>query len=94
MAFKAEIDDIRSSLSYRVKKSLQLSGFKVLTSDPYVTTDKNLGKLNETIENSDIIVICTPHHIYKVTNFQGKKVIDIWNLLGHGSRINLGKAND
>ena len=80
MAFKPEVDDIRSSLSYRVKKLLQLKAKEVLTTDPHVTNDINLLPLDYVINNSDIIVICTPHEIYRDLNFGSKKVLDIWRI--------------
>ncbi len=42
MAFKAESDDIRSSLSYKLKRILQFKAKAVLTTDPYVTNDPDL----------------------------------------------------
>ena len=39
MAFKAESDDIRSSLSYKLKKLLRIHAHEVLTTDPFVTSD-------------------------------------------------------
>jgi len=81
MAFKPEIDDIRSSLSYRVKKMLQLKAKDVLTTDPYVTADLNLLPLEVVIDRSDIIIICTPHNIYRDLDLKGKPVLDIWKIL-------------
>jgi UDP-N-acetyl-D-mannosaminuronic acid dehydrogenase len=81
MAFKPEIDDIRSSLSYRVKKMLQLKAKDVLTTDPYVTADSNLLPLEVVIDRSDIIIICTPHNIYRDLDLKGKPVLDIWKIL-------------
>lgn len=81
MAFKPEIDDIRSSLSYRVKKMLQLKAKDVLTTDPYVTADVNLLPLEVVIDRSDIIIICTPHDIYRDLDIKGKPVLDIWKIL-------------
>jgi UDP-N-acetyl-D-mannosaminuronic acid dehydrogenase len=81
MAFKPEIDDIRSSLSYRVKKMLQLKAKDVLTTDPYVTADVNLLPLEVVIDRSDIIIICTPHDIYRDLDLKGKPVLDIWKIL-------------
>lgn len=78
MSFKAESDDIRSSLSYRVKKTLQLQGIHVICADPHVTIDKTLLPLEKVVEASDIIVICTPHEIFKHLNYSGKFVLDIW----------------
>ncbi len=85
MAFKANNDDIRSSLSYRVKKALQLAGTRVLTADLNVTTDKTLISEIELITKSDVIVICAPHEEYKYLDYHDKPVIDVWNLLGKGS---------
>jgi UDP-N-acetyl-D-mannosaminuronic acid dehydrogenase len=85
-AFKAESDDIRSSLAYKLKKILQFRAKKVLMTDPYVSVDANLISLEETIEKSDVLIIGTPHNAYKklVTT---KPIIDIWNLLGKGNLI-------
>lgn len=80
MAFKAEIDDIRSSLSYKLKKILFPNCKKVLCHDPYVKNDENLVSLNDIRSYSDIIILCTPHRIYK--NLKFKKnifIIDIWD---------------
>ena len=37
MAFKAESDDVRSSLSYKLRKLLGWAGAGVLCTDPYVS---------------------------------------------------------
>ena len=85
-AFKGESDDIRSSLSYKLKKILEFKSKKVLLTDPYVSVDPNLVSLDKAIKESDILIIAAPHNVYKnlVTT---KPVIDIWNLLGHGNLI-------
>jgi UDP-N-acetyl-D-mannosaminuronic acid dehydrogenase len=44
MAFKAESDDTRSSLSYKFKKVLSVQTRAVLTTDPFVITDQNCGR--------------------------------------------------
>jgi len=80
MAFKSNSDDIRSSLSYRLKKLLQIRSKLVLTTDPYVSKDANLLSVIEVIDRSDILVICTPHSEYKSLNLSGKKVLDIWGV--------------
>lgn len=85
-AFKGESDDIRSSLSYKLKKILQFRAKNVLMTDPYVSVDASLISLEETIEKSDLLIIGAPHNAYKnlVTT---KPIIDIWNLLGKGNLI-------
>ena len=80
MAFKAEIDDIRSSLSYKLKKTLFSHVKKIYCHDPYVKIDKSLVSLDLLIKNSNVVILCAPHKIYK--NIKLKKstfVIDIWD---------------
>ncbi|HTU06175.1 MAG TPA: UDP binding domain-containing protein, partial [Trebonia sp.] len=86
MAFKGESDDIRSSLSYKLKRILEFKADAVLCADPYVTVDPNLLPQEEVIARSDLLVIATPHPEYRrlVT---GKPVADIWNVLGDGVRV-------
>jgi len=80
MAFKAEIDDVRSSLSYKLKKLIKLHAREVLTTDPYVTTDRELLPLESVLARSDLLVIAAPHRIYAQLPPTAKPVIDIWNL--------------
>ena len=40
MAFKAESDDIRASLSYKLRKLLEWAGARVLCTDPYVDDER------------------------------------------------------
>jgi UDP-N-acetyl-D-mannosaminuronic acid dehydrogenase len=86
MAFKGGSDDIRSSLSYKLKRVLEFKAGDVLTADPYVTVDPHLLPQEEVIARSDLLIIATPHPEYRelVTD---KPVIDIWNVLGTGVRI-------
>jgi UDP-N-acetyl-D-mannosaminuronic acid dehydrogenase len=79
MAFKAESDDARSSLSYKLKKLLGLHAKKVLTTDPFVTTDPALLPLEEIIRQSDVLILCTPHAMYADADLKGKPVYDIWS---------------
>jgi len=86
MAFKGESDDIRSSLSYKLKRILEFKADMVLCADPYVTVDPSLLPQEEVIARSDLLVIATPHREYRnlVTD---KPVADIWNVLGTGVRV-------
>jgi UDP-N-acetyl-D-mannosaminuronic acid dehydrogenase len=81
MAFKAEVDDIRSSLSYKIKKLLNLYAKQVLTTDPYVTCDPELSDLDTTLANSDLFIMCTPHNCYKNLDFNNKPIIDVWGIV-------------
>jgi len=83
MAFKGESDDIRSSLSYKLKRILSFKAGAVLTTDPYVplTADPNLRPLDEVLAGADLLVVAAPHPQYRglVTD---KPVADIWTVSG------------
>jgi len=86
MAFKAESDDTRASLSYKFKNALNGQARAVLSTDPFVTTDPDLKPLDEVIEKSDVMILCAPHAVYAATDFKGKPVFDVWGHL-EGSNI-------
>ena len=83
MAFKGESDDIRSSLSYKLKRILSFKARHVLCTDPYVTTDPDLVPLDRVLAEADVLIVATPHAEYRdiVTD---KPVADVWNILGQG----------
>jgi len=87
MAFKAEIDDTRASLSYKFKKALASHAHAVLTTDPFVTIDPDLRPLEEVIANSDLLILCAPHSIYRDLDFGGKPVVDVWGFLKNANVI-------
>jgi UDP-N-acetyl-D-mannosaminuronic acid dehydrogenase len=81
MAFKAENDDKRDSLSYKLRKLLRLEARRTLCHDPYVL-DPDLSPLEKVIEESDILIVATPHRVYRELDLpQGKIVVDVWNCL-------------
>ncbi len=86
MAFKGGSDDIRSSLSYKLRRVLAFKAGRVLTTDPYVTVDPDLLPLDKVLAEADLLVIATPHADYKDLRTD-KPVADIWNLLGNGVRV-------
>jgi UDP-N-acetyl-D-mannosaminuronic acid dehydrogenase len=86
MAFKAESDDIRSSLSYKLKRILRFKAATVLTHDPYVTDDSELVSLDRVLAESDLLIIGAPHQIYREMQAD-VPVIDIWNLREGGVQV-------
>jgi UDP-N-acetyl-D-mannosaminuronic acid dehydrogenase len=86
MAFKAGSDDIRSSLSYKLKRILEFKADKVLCTDPYVTVDPGLLPLDEVIARSDLLIVGAPHPEYRGLVID-KPAADIWDVLGSGVRI-------
>ena len=87
MAFKAEIDDTRASLSYKLKRTLQMFAREVLTTDPFVTTDPTLLPFDAVIDRSDMLILCTPHSAYADANLDGKPVVDVWGFLKNANVV-------
>jgi UDP-N-acetyl-D-mannosaminuronic acid dehydrogenase len=85
MAFKANNDDPRESLSYKCKKILELEAREVLCSDVYISSP-GFVKADELVDRADVIILATPHREYKSLDFRGKPVVDIWNFLGRGGK--------
>ncbi len=85
MSFKAGSDDIRSSLSYKLRRVLKFKAKAVLGTDPYVSeeTDDTLLPLDDVLKKADILIIATPHDEYRGLVID-KPVADVWNLLGNG----------
>ncbi len=78
MTFKADSDDKRDSLSYKLRKLLVLESKEVLCTDPFVT-DSDFVPLEEAIQRADIIILGAPHSLYHPLKIpQGKQVVDIW----------------
>lgn len=85
MSFKAGSDDIRSSLSYKLRRVLKFKAKAVIGTDPYVSeeVDDTLLPLEDVLAKADILIIATPHDAYRdiVTD---KPLADVWNLTGNG----------
>lgn len=81
MAFKAEIDDIRDSLSYKLGKILRFKGATVLYSDEYAE-DPTFIPARALIDSSDIVIVGVPHSAYRELDVPaGIDVIDLWGHL-------------
>lgn len=88
-AFKANIDDIRESLSFKVKKALERERAKVVLHDPLIKEYD--GDLDKVLKRADLVFIATAHDFYK-KNLTVKKlqrlvkknclICDVWNIFG------------
>jgi UDP-N-acetyl-D-mannosaminuronic acid dehydrogenase len=84
MAFKANNDDKRESLSYKLRNILEIEAKGVLCSDVYIHED-NFVSADELAKESDIIILGTPHREYADLILDERKIIvDIWNFYGKG----------
>lgn len=62
MTFKANNDDTRESLSFKIKKLLEFKMARILTHDPYIPSSITL---DEMIAKAEGIILGTPHKEYK-----------------------------
>ena len=83
-AFKAESDDIRSSLAYRLKAIAATKARRVLMTDPYVTVDPDLVPVEQVLAEADVLVVATPHAQYRGLRTD-KPVADVWCIIGRNS---------
>ncbi len=86
MAFKAESDDVRESLAYKLRRLLQFRSEQVLCTDPFVQSDTTLLPLSEVIARADVLVIAAPHEQYRHLVCD-KPVVDVWGLRGEGTLV-------
>lgn len=81
MAFKANIDDTRESLSYKLAKILRFHGATVLCSDEYAKDPAFVTK-EELVASSEIIIVGVPHDAYRMLAVpRGVEVVDLWGVL-------------
>jgi UDP-N-acetyl-D-mannosaminuronic acid dehydrogenase len=84
MAFKANSDDKRESLSYKLRKILAFESAAVLCSDVYID-EPGFVSAEKLIERCDAIFLGAPHAEYRDLAIPDSKiVVDVWNLWGDG----------
>jgi UDP-N-acetyl-D-mannosaminuronic acid dehydrogenase len=81
MAFKANIDDTRDSLAYKLRKLLAFHGADVRASDLFVD-DPSFVSAEELVAASEVVVIGAPHDAYRELEIPpDKDVVDVWGFL-------------
>jgi UDP-N-acetyl-D-mannosaminuronic acid dehydrogenase len=85
MAFKAEVDDVRSSLAFKLRKLLNFKAMQVLVTDPYAV-GTNFSDLETVLRESDLLVIAAPHEEYRLIRTT-KPIVDIWGFLNDSAKI-------
>ena len=82
MAFKADIDDIRDSLSYKLGKVLRFHGATVLYSDEFANDPTFITK-EQLVARSDVVIVGVPHCAYRTLLFPRRlEIVDLWGVLG------------
>ncbi|TSC88545.1 MAG: nucleotide sugar dehydrogenase [Microgenomates group bacterium Gr01-1014_7] len=84
MTFKADIDDIRDSLSYKLGKILRFNGADVYYSDEFAKNSDFVSK-NKLMEICDVVIVAVPHSNYKGMVIPKKvEVVDLWGVARGG----------
>jgi UDP-N-acetyl-D-mannosaminuronic acid dehydrogenase len=78
MTFNKNIDDFRSSLSFKLRNILELEAKQVLCSD-YILAKEYFVDTETLLQKADIIIISTPHSEYRHLEIL-KPTIDIWRI--------------
>ena len=87
MAFKADIDDTRDSLSYKLGKILRFHGANVLYSDEFVQDPTFISK-EDLVTSSDVVIVGVPHSAYKQLCIpKGVEIVDLWNIIESAENI-------
>jgi UDP-N-acetyl-D-mannosaminuronic acid dehydrogenase len=94
MAFKADIDDTRDSLSYKLGKILRFHGAHVLYSDEYAKDPTFISKEN-LVASSEVVIVGVPHSAYKQLRIPADvDVVDLWGVISERSSLNDRQAKN
>ncbi len=96
LAFKPEIDDIRESLSFKLKKGLLRERARVFLHDPWVKNyaGRSIDDLDQALDGADVVFVATRHKFYEKNRHRilkslkkGCFICDIWNIFGTNKLI-------
>lgn len=100
MTFKANSDDTRNSLSFKMRRQLAFKGYEIVTVDPHTTGTESI----EAIRGADAVILMTPHREFSDLNAILKQVdnpncwfVDIWGFwaqMRHSSNNGYFQANE
>jgi UDP-N-acetyl-D-mannosaminuronic acid dehydrogenase len=81
MAFKANVDDIRDSLSYKLGKLLRSAGADVSYSDEFAQDPTFISK-EQLLAQNEVVIVGTPHSAYRdLAPPPGVEIIDLWGIM-------------
>jgi UDP-N-acetyl-D-mannosaminuronic acid dehydrogenase len=93
MTFKADIDDIRDSLSYKLGKVLRFHGADVLYSDEFAKDPTFIAK-EELVARAQVVIVGVPHSAYKALTVPAHvHVVDLWGVLSKPVPVGTGVAS-
>ena len=81
MAFKADVDDIREALSYKLGKILRFEGATVLYSDEFAK-DPTFVPAEKLIADAEIVIVGVPHSRYRTLRVPSRvDLVDLWGVI-------------
>ena len=81
MAFKADVDDIREALSYKLGKILRFEGASVSYSDEFAK-DPTFVSAERLVAEAEIVVVGVPHSRYRTLRVPaGVELVDLWGVI-------------
>jgi len=81
MAFKADVDDIRDALSYKLGKILRFEGATVSYSDEFAR-DPTFVSADKLVDEADVVIVGVPHSAYKKLRVPKRvDLVDLWNVI-------------
>lgn len=84
MAFKANVDDIRDSLSYKLAKILRFHGARVACSDEYAK-EPGFVPASVLLRTCSVVIVGAPHQAYHSLKIPPSvRVVDLWGVLPSG----------
>lgn len=98
LTFKADCDDLRDSLAFKLRKILLPRARRIVCSDSQVEPEEiakattqirpaDFVSAEQLIDESDIVILGAPHRDYRSLDYKGRVVIDVWNLLEQGALV-------
>ena len=81
MTYKADIDDTRDSLSYKLGKILRFHGATVFYSDEFAKDPTFVSK-EELVASTEVVIVGVPHSAYQNLSIpRGVEVVDLWGAI-------------
>ena len=81
MAFKANIDDVRDSLSFKLGKILRFYNTVVYYSDEFAENEDFVTK-EQILEKCDIVIVGVPHTAYRNLIIpENSHLVDLWSVV-------------
>ena len=91
-SFKANCDDTRNSLAYKMKKVCKRHGAEVDMVDPIADRSLPLPKFNN--KDYDAVIVMTPHDVFKVTDLTSFRedciMADVWKFFDESKKTHSG----